>query len=67
MSAELISSEAFPDLVDDHLPVSSHGLSSTLVYILSFSSFKNTAHIGSRPTVMTFSLNYSLITWWLRW
>ena len=65
MSAELISSEAFPDLVDDL--VSSHGLSSTLVYILSFSSYKNTDHIGSRPTIMTFSLNYSLITWSLRW
>ena len=65
MSAELISSEAFPDLVDD--VVSSHGLSSTLVYILSFSSYKNTDHIGSRPTIMTFSLNYSLITWSLRW
>ena len=66
MSTELISSEAFPALIDDPLPASSHGLSSTLAYILSFSSYKNTDHIGSRPTTMAFSLNYSLITWWLR-
>ena len=51
-----------PLVVDDHLPVSSHGLSSVHVSVLFFSSYEDTGHIGSRPTAMTFSLNYSLMT-----
>lgn len=46
-------------VVDNHLLLSSHGLPSVPVCVLSSSSCKNTCHVGSEPMLATsFYLNY---------